>query len=303
MHVVVTGGAGFIGSWVVRRLRERGDTVTVLDIAAPDEVDADADGVQSAGEVDFVKGSVLDPDAVHESARGADAVVHLAGFVRSGMCRQPYLGASLQLQGTLNVLEACRVQGVRQLGYASTFYVYDGRPSDETVDEYTPLDPAVMELFGSAKFMGELLCADYARRDDLDVTTFRIGPAYGGQGSSAMDDFVEAGLRGETIEIWGRGQRRNQYTFVGDVADAIVAGLDRGHGTYNLVSPEAVRLQDLAELLAEYQIKAIFDPTRPEGPSLPYIRADKAMAELEWSPRPVATGLRQVVRNLSGGMR
>jgi UDP-glucose 4-epimerase len=299
MHVVVTGGAGFIGSWVVRRLRERGDTVTVLDVASP----VDDDGPEPAGGVDFVKGSVLDPDAVQESTRGADAVIHLAGFVRSGMCRQPYQGASLQLQGTLNVLEACRLHGVRRLGYASTFYVYDGRPSEETVDESTPLDPVAMELFGSAKFMGELLCADYARRDDLDVTTFRIGPAYGGQGSSAMDDFVEAGLRGETIEIWGRGQRRNQYTFVGDVAEAIVAGLDHGGETFNLVSPEAVRLLDLAELLAEYQIKAIFDPTRPEGPSLPYIRADKAMAELGWRPRSVAAGLRQVVRTLSGGAR
>jgi UDP-glucose 4-epimerase len=299
MHVVVTGGAGFIGSWVVRRLRERGDTVTVLDVASP----VDSDDPQPPGTVDFVKGSVLDPDAVQESTRGAEAVVHLAGFVRSGMCRQPYQGASLQLQGTLNVLEACRLHGVRRLGYASTFYVYDGLPSSESVDEDTSLDPHVMELFGSAKFMGELLCADYVRRDDLDVAVFRIGPAYGGHGSSALDDFVEAGLRGETIEIWGRGQRRNQYTFVGDVADAIVAGLDHGGGTFNVVSPEAVRLQDLAEQLAEYQIKAIFDPTRPEGPSLPYIRADKAMAELGWRPRSVAAGLRQVVRTQSGGTR
>jgi UDP-glucose 4-epimerase len=299
MHVLVTGGAGFIGSWVVRRLQQRGDTVTVLDVMSPD----DGAGPAPAGGVDFVKGSVLDPDAVHESVRASDAVVHLAGFVRSGMCKQPYEGASLQLQGTLNVLEACRTHCVRRLGYASSFYVYDGLPPEDTVDETTPLDPAVMELFGSAKFMGELLCAEYARHDRPEVTTFRIGPAYGGQGSSAMDDFVEAGLRGETIEIWGRGKRRNQYTFVGDVADAIVAGLDHGGGTYNVVSPEAIRLQDLAEMLKEYQIKATFDPSRPEGPSLPYIRSDRAATELGWRPWPVAVGLRHVVQTLSGGQR
>lgn len=288
MQVVVTGGAGFIGSRVVERLLKRGDRVTVLDIATWDPPPA-------AGSLEVLKGSVLDPDAVQAALSGAEAVIHLAGPVRSGMNRQPYLSACLQLQGTLNVLQACQAGRVPRLCYASSFYVYDGLPAELTVDESTRLDPTVMEFFGSAKFMGELLCAEYARRGGPAVVAFRIGPAYGGQGSSAIDTFVESGLRTGTVEVWGSGERRNQYTYVADVADAIVAGLDHGSGLYNLVAPEPVRLRELADLLKEYRIEATFDASRPEGPCLPYIRSDRAAADLGWTPRSVAVGVQELI--------
>jgi UDP-glucose 4-epimerase len=284
MRVLVTGGAGFIGSALVDRLQDEDNDVAVVDVVPP------------AGEVAFVEASVLDAGAMREVVRDVDVVAHLAGFVRGGMRAQPYEGATLQLQGTANVLEACRVNAVPHLALASSFYVYDGRPADETVDEGTSLDPLAMELFGSAKLMSEALCREWADAGGPSATAFRIGPVYGGKGSSAVDELVETGLRGETIDIWGRGDRRNQYTFVGDVADAMTRALVHPGETYNLVAPDAVSLRALGEMLRQgYGFHTTFDESRPEGPSFPYISPAKAMDRLGWRPRPLDEGLQALV--------
>lgn len=99
--------------------------------------------------------------------------------------------------------------------------------------------------------------------------------------------------------MWGRGERRNQYTYVGDLADGIADGLTRAGETYNLVAPEAVSLRSLGGLLArELGIEVVFDETRPEGPTFPYISSAKAAAELGWQARPLAVGVESVLRRL-----
>jgi nucleoside-diphosphate-sugar epimerase len=285
MRVVVTGGSGFIGSRLCRRLVARGDEVTVVDL-----VPARASGCRS------VHSSVLDLDGTTRHVAGADVVVHLAGYVREGMRRSPHEGATLQLQGTLNVLEACRRAEVGHVALASSFYVYDAMPADVTVDESTPLDPRPKELFGAGKLMAEALCHEYQRRHGLDYTVFRLGAVYGFGGSSAVGDFIETGLRGQTIEVWGRGVRRNQYTYVDDIADGIIAGLARRNETYNLISPEATTTGQLAEMLAAvHGFRVRFDTDRPEGPSFPYMSAGKAVSELGWQPISLQDGVKATV--------
>jgi UDP-glucose 4-epimerase len=284
MRVVVTGGAGFIGSRVVDVLVAQGADVTVLDVQATKREDCRT-----------VDGSVLDGELLRKQLQGADAVVHLAGFVREGIRKQPYVGTTLQLQGTLNVLDACCANDVAHLAYASSFYVYDGIPSDEKVDETTRLDPLIMELFGSAKYMGETLCLEWARDGGPACGIFRIGPVYGPGGSSAVGEFIETGLRGETIEVWGSGHRRNQYTYVDDVAEGIVAGL-RTPEIFNLISPEIVSIRELAGLLSEdYGFRATFDESRPEGPSFPYISEEKAERVLGWQSTCLRDGVKRTV--------
>jgi len=288
MRVLVTGGAGFIGSWLVERLCARGDAVTIVDPAAAHHERARV-----------VRASVLDAEAMTKAIRNHDAVVHLAGFVHGGMRKHPYQGVSLQIQGTLNVLEASRANGVSHLAYASSFYVYDGLPADATVDEETLLQTPRMELFGSVKLMGEALCREWAELYGLGTAIFRLGPAYGGAGSSAVDEFVALGLAGRTIEVWGKGARLNQYTYVGDLVDGIGVGLTHDGETYNLVAPDAVTLRGLADhLVEEYGFQAKFDDARPEGRSFPFIASRKAIERLDWRPLPLHEGLRKMV----GGM-
>jgi nucleoside-diphosphate-sugar epimerase len=288
MHIVVTGGSGFIGSRLAETLARHGHSVTTIDV-----VPRGFDGCRA------LQVSVLDADALVDSLEGADAVVHLAGFVREGIRREPAQGTTLQVQGTLNVLEACQRHGIPDMLYASSFYVYDGVPSTETVDENTPLDVRDMELFGATKMMGEVLGRDYERRGQPRCTVLRFGPVYGPGCSSAVGTFTQTGLRGDVIEVWGRGERRNQYTYVGDVVDAIEAALASPGETYDVISPESTSLAELAQLLEEeFGFQARFDVTRGEGPSFPYISAERTMEKLGWQPIDLREGVRRTVREL-----
>jgi UDP-glucose 4-epimerase len=287
---VVTGGAGFIGSRLGRALIGRGDEVVVVDLLPGPE------GTES------ILASVLDLDALTAAFEGADAVIHLAGLVRAGIRKDPAAGATLQLQGTVNVLEACASHGVGRLAIASSFYVYDGLPDDSLVDESTALDPRRMELFGSVKLMSEALCERWAEGSALGVVSLRYGPAYGGGGSSAVDEFVSAGVMGQPVTVWGSGTRRNQYTHVDDLVGGTVAALDHPGKTFNLVAPTAWSMRELAELVArEHGLEYSFDGARPEGPRLPRISSARAIEQLAWSPVSLPDGVRRTVTESVAG--
>ena len=291
MRIVVTGGCGFIGSHLVRRLVERGDDVQIVDITCR-EIDGAV--VHTA--------SVLDLSALAPILRGVEVVVHLAGFVRDQMRRDPTAGSLLQVEGTRNVLEACERAGVARFVLASSFYVYAGCPG-ESVDEEAPIDRDGLEPFGLAKLASEALCRDYAARAGVSYTILRLGSAYGPGGSNVVRAFFETGLRGEAIEVWGDGQRRNQYTYVGDLANGIVASIERqrdsGDQIFNLVAPIATATGELAEILtAEFGFPVSFRPHRDGGPVFPYMRSDKAGDLLGWRTLPLVDGLRLTAREL-----
>ncbi len=285
MRVVVTGGCGFIGSRLVVGLLARGDEVCVIDIASRPLDDAALHLV-----------SVLERDRLDPIFRGADAVVHLAGYVREDMRRNPEAGTRLQLDGTRNVLEASISAGVTRVVLASSFYVYAACRS-AAVDETDRIEAAGLEPFAAAKFASEELCRTYADRGSIRFTSLRIGSAYGAGGTNAVRAFLAAGFRGETIEVWGDGSRRNQYTFVGDLAAGIMAVLERPAASsdqvFNLVAPGITTTADLAGLLAEeFGFRIAFRRDRSDGPSFPYMRSEKATDLLGWRTLPFVEGLR-----------
>lgn len=282
MRIVVTGGCGFIGSRVVGRLAALGHDTTVLD------------KVPSKSNQPSIRASVLERDEMASAIEGADTVIHLAGTLHDPMRRDPYGAAMLELQGTLNVLEAAARTGTRHIVYASSFYVYDGIAASETVDEETPLDLRRMGLFGATKTMGEALCRSYKSLHGLTFSILRFGCAYGPGGSSVVRDFLRSAIEGQPIEIWGRGQRGNQYTFVDDIADGVVAALGARNETYNLIAPEITTTAELAELIVgEGSVGIVFDTQRAEGPSFAYMSSRKAVGELAWSCTPLSEGLRR----------
>ena len=296
MRVVVTGGCGFIGSHVVDHLIERGDEVHVLDVARRP--------IEGAA---LHTASVLDRASLAPIFRGADVVVHLAGYVRDQMRRDPDGGSRLQIDGTQNVLEASERAGVTRVVLASSFYVYAGNPC-ESVDEDVPIDATDMEPFGYAKLASEQLCREYAARGALSCTILRIGSAYGPGGSNAVRTFLDAGFRGESIEIWGDGRRRNQYTYVGDLADGIAATLRQPDAVsvqvFNLISPAVTTTADLAEaLMTEFGFAIRFERERTGGPSFPYMRSDRAHELLGWRTLPFVEGLRVTARALRTELR
>ena len=293
MKVLITGGAGFIGSRLARALRDRAG-VTILDVTAP-----------SLDACRVVRGSVLDPDAVAEAAKGVDVVVHLAGLVRESMHALPTEGTLLQVGGTRNILAACGQAGIPRAILASSFYVYAGNVGEDVVTEGSVPRIERLDAFGRAKLASESLCRQASAAGGPSYTILRFGSAYGPGGSNAVGAFIAASIRGDPIELWGQGQRRNQYTYVEDIVAGIVSVLeepDRGRDqVFDLISPEVTTTAELAFILRdELRCQVRFVPDRAEGASLPYMSSAKAAAVLGWSTTPLAAGLRRVITEMGG---
>lgn len=285
MKILVTGAAGFVGQQVCKALVADGHDVVGSDL--PSELHRVENCHWSKS------GDVRDIVALRVAVDGCDAVVHLAGPVRGGAKKNPWISGVVQIAGTMNVAQVAQDAGVKKLLLASSFYVYDGMPPELAVTESTPLDLYRPEWFGQIKLISEYGCGQLFCGEQCWM---RFGSAYGWSGSNVIADWLEVGLKGENLEVWGRGQRRNQYTYVDDVAAGVVIALDMT-GPLNLIHPKQVSTGELAELLRrEYSFDVSFDYDHGEGPSMPYMHSDLAL-NAGWSPRSLEQGIESMMRS------
>lgn len=134
----------------------------------------------------------------------------------------------------------------------------------------------------------------------INYVILRYGPHE--RCSCVIHEFLKEGLKGNPIVIWGRGERKNQYTYVGDIVDGSVKALDVSGETFNLISPERLTIREIAELLcSKYGFNISFDTEKPEGPSMPYISPKKAMDILGWKPLTLEEGIELTVKALRMG--
>ncbi|HKR99751.1 MAG TPA: NAD-dependent epimerase/dehydratase family protein, partial [Candidatus Dormibacteraeota bacterium] len=244
-RVLVTGGAGFIGSFVVDRLRAAGHEAVIFDIReSPHHV---------PGEVPTVIGDVLDYEAVRAAARGCDAIAHLAAAADVGeVAADPAPAERINAGGTFNVLEAAREAGVSRVLYASTIWVYSG--ADGAVDEDASLSPPA-HLYTATKLAGEHYCRAYHELYGVDATILRFGIPYGPRARPAavVPAFVIKALRGEPLTIEGGGEQTRRFVYVEDLADGMVRALApvAANRTYNLVCDEEVSIRQIAATVSE----------------------------------------------------
>lgn len=207
--VVVTGGAGFIGSHIAEALLELGYPVTILDDLSTGDprnlVSARCKGVE------LVQGSILDEQVVDRALSGADAVFHLAAIPSvPRSIDEPLLSHEVNSTGTLKLLEACRRKGIRRIVYAASTSAQGDlgdRPRSEAISG-RPKSP-----YAVAKFTGELYGYVYHAIHGLEVATLRFFNVYGprqrlrGAYTSVIPHFLVSGLRGEPVAINGDGCR------------------------------------------------------------------------------------------------
>jgi UDP-glucose 4-epimerase len=193
------------------------------------------------------------------------------------------------------------VADVGSVVMASSFYVYDGISPDEIVNESSPINSSGMELFGALKVMAEQLTLAYHRKFGLRYVILRFGSAFGlGEGSNLIQTFFETGEKGDVLEVWGAGRRRNQYTYVNDLAAGCVAALAAENEIVNLISPEETSTGELATIMEDrFGYKSRFREDKPEGASVPYMSARKAIRSLRWQPTPLVDALDQIRAELS----
>jgi UDP-glucose 4-epimerase len=223
-RVLVTGGAGFIGSHVVRRLSAEGWAVTVVDDLSMGQ------RMRVPAEVTFVEADVGDRSAVTAACAGVDAVIHLAARVSVRASVQNfYEDAQTNLMGTLTVLRACLTQGVRRLVFASSMAVYADTPEPVPIAEDYPTRP--LSPYGIAKRAAEEYCLQLGAAGGLETVVLRYFNTFGpGQTFTpyvgVVTIFVRRLLAGEAPMIYGDGEQRRDFVHVEDVSRATVRALD-----------------------------------------------------------------------------
>jgi nucleoside-diphosphate-sugar epimerase len=251
-RVLVTGGAGFIGSNLVRALLERGDDVRVLDNFSTGNR-ANLDGL----DVDVVEGELRSYERVHNAIRGVDLVFHLGalGSVPRSV-QDPLTSSAVNIEGTLNVLLAARDSGVRRVVYSSSSSVY-GTRRELPVTEGLPPDP--ISPYGVAKLAAERYCVSFSRVyesfESVVVRYFNVfGPRQSphSQYAAVIPLFIAAIQEGRTITIDGDGEQRRDFTYVDNVVEAtMLAGAAVGASgrIFNVAGSAPASVNSVAEMI------------------------------------------------------
>ena len=301
MKILVTGGAGFIGSHIVDAYVAAGHEVAVLDNMATGR----ADSVNPA--VQFHRVDVRDRDQVQSAVASFRPEVinhHAAQSEVPRSVADPGYDAHVNLVGGLNVLKAAVDNSVRKIIFSSTGGALYGEPDIVPADEDHPIRP--LSPYGTSKFAFEQYLAMFQRTFGLGFTTLRYANVYGAR----QDFFAEEGrvvaifasrmIEGKPLTIDGDGNQSRDMIHVGDVAMANVASLDRGDGgTYHVSTGIPVTINDLYRklaLLTEYKLEPRFGPPRQGDVYRIALDNQRAAEQLGWQPRiQLEEGLRLTV--------
>ncbi|HEV8572090.1 MAG TPA: dTDP-glucose 4,6-dehydratase [Actinomycetota bacterium] len=301
-HVLVTGGAGFIGSHLVDRLLEEpGTRVTVLDRLSTGGSRANLEEHEEDPRFRLVVGDILDAGAVRELVETADAVIHAAAESHvDRSIAEPREFLTVNVMGTQAVLETCRDSGTRML-MISTDEVYGaGDPAGGVFDEDHALAPR--SPYAASKAAADLLCQAYVVTYGANVTVLRGTNAYGPrQIERVVPTYTMAALEGRPIPVYGHGEQRREFLHVRDWVRAALLVLDRGEPgiVYNVGAGHELSNLELARTICRLagapESLISFVPDRP-GHDFRYgVTSDRVQA-LGWRPQiPFQEGLARTI--------
>lgn len=298
MKVLVTGGAGFIGSHIVDTLVGSGFRVSIVDDLSTGRLENINPGVN------FYQVGIESGDFGEVIAREKpDAVVHQAAQVDvQRSLREPLTDAQINILGAVNLLEACRRYNVGKVIYASSAAVY-GSPAYLPVDEKHPVEP--QSPYGASKHTVEHYLRIYSEVYGIRTTVLRYANVYGprqdatGEGG-VVAIFVGRLLRGEAPDIFGDGEQTRDFVFVKDVAAANLAALHRGDGSIlNVSTGTMLSVNNLFQTIKKITgsgLSPVYCPPRPGDITHSYLANEKGRQVLEWRPRhSLEEGLRETV--------
>lgn len=309
MTILVTGGAGFIGSHLVERLLTEGHRVICLDNFDPfyDPALKHRNLAQALRDSRFrlVAGDLRDEGLIGKlfQEEKIEFVAHLAA--RAGVrpsVQDPALYADVNICGTIRLLEACRKNGVRRFVFASSSSVY-GNNSRVPFSEEDPVNSPISP-YAATKKAGELLGHTYHHLYGLDVACLRYFTVYGPRQrpEMAIHHFARSIHEGRKISIFGDGNSLRDYTYIDDAIEGTLGALSREHGyeIYNIGESQTIRLSELIQAL-EGRIgkKALVEhlPEQPGDVKHTYADIRKAREHLGYSPKTdIREGLARFVR-------
>jgi UDP-glucuronate 4-epimerase len=308
MRILITGGAGFIGSHLSERLLREGHELAILDdlndFYSPDVKRANLEAVKAAGPVDFHYGDIRDAETVEKvfSAARPEVVFHLAA--RAGVrpsLEQPVLYEETNVRGTMLLLEAARRHGLRKFLFASSSSIYgiaNQVPFSEEDHLNLPVSP-----YAATKIAGEKICFTWSHLYNIPAICLRFFTVYGARQRPdlAIHKFTRLIDAGKPIPFFGDGSAGRDYTFIDDIIEGLMAAFryECRYEVFNLGNSHPVLLRDLvAELESVLGKRAILDrqPDQPGDVPITYADTSKAARLLGFRPQtPFPEGIRKFV--------
>ena len=299
--VLVTGGAGFIGSHLVDRLLALGHRVVVID-------DLSRGRLHNLNKGATFYHTSINTTAVEEIVeRERPNVInhHAAQVSHSQSVRDPVTDVETNIQGSVRLIEAARRNGVDKFIYASSSAIY-GEPQMVPCGEEHPIQPN--SPFGLSKYVVEEYLQLYHQLHRLDYQVLRYGTVYGPrqdpeEGAGLIAAFAASILEGKQPRIFGTGEHERDFIYLDDVVEANILAMDRGSGgAYNIGSGRATSVNAIFNFLKEalkYRWSPVYSPARPSDVTRISLDISKAERELGWFPTvTLEEGIRRTVEHL-----
>lgn len=305
--ILVTGGAGFIGSHLVDRLIKEGYEVVVLDNLFTGDIENITHHLDN-GMFCLVKGNVRSPANVKEAIRNVDAVFHLAAIVSVPLSiEKPLFVNDVNLRGTLNLLEASSKADVKRFIYTSSCAVY-GEAGHFPIDEHCPTNP--MSPYAVSKLAAEYYCKVFHKNYGLNTLSLRYFNVYGPRQaktpySGVITQFINRLKQGEPPIIYGDGQQTRDFVQVEDVVEANMLALNCQHSAgdvINVGTGKSTTINELANLSIEFfgqaHLKPVYRAPREGDIRNSYADIGKAEKMLGYKPKiALKKGIRMLLES------
>jgi UDP-glucose 4-epimerase len=277
MKLLITGGAGFIGTHTTNLAITKGYQVRILDINQPKVKHKN---------VEFILGNILSKEACAIALEGVDKVLHLAAFSRSGPSTEHWSEClNTNIDGTINILEAASNQKVSKFVYAGSSTFYGNNLGTQRVDDKGDF----LNFYGLSKYIGEELTNQFSKNFELNTTNLRYFNVYGngqpteGPYGLVMGIFSNAQKNGHDVEIHGSGEQRRDFIHVDDVARANLTALEfnKSGMTYNIGSGTNISIIELAQL---FNLQTKFTQRRAGDAEITLADITATTKDLGWQP-------------------
>jgi nucleoside-diphosphate-sugar epimerase len=247
MKILITGGAGFIGSNLTKRLVEKGHEVIVLDnLLRGNKIDR-----KTLQSIHFVNGDVRDSNLVNQLAKGCDVIYHFAAVLGVDIVADnPVETMDVEVIGTRNVVQAAEMNSVSKILYASTSGIYGHSAIESALTEEVLVDPRTS--YAMAKRYNEIYLASHHEEKGLNATCLRFFNVYGENQDSRMvvPRFFEQAISGKRITVFGNGMQTRDFTYIEDTINACEALLNtKGYHIINIANEKEWNIKDLALLI------------------------------------------------------
>ena len=247
MKILITGGAGFIGSHLTERLILDGHTVTVLDsLLRGNKLNKD-----TFDKIEFIKGDVRDLDIVVHASKNCDIIIHMAALLGVDIVADnPVETMDVEIIGTRNVVTAAELNNVKKIMYASTSGIYGHSSFAKSLSEEVLVDPRTS--YAMAKRYNEIYLASHHQEKGLNTISLRFFNVYGVRQDNRMvvPIFFEQALEGIPISVFGSGEQTRDFTYIDDTIEAVVRcmAID-GCKIINIANEDEYNIRTVAEMI------------------------------------------------------